>query len=89
MNAATKAYEKYPREFAPREGDSERMIAAIAVAIEVAGSFVRPTSYQLKVGRINYYPDKATILSDGSCNKLTGQAVEDFKRELVRMTRQP
>ncbi len=79
---------RLPLETQSREGDSERMISAIEVAVNIVGSFVRPTAYQLKVQNLNFYPDNGTIVIDGASRKLSGQTADDFRKLLSEiMTR--
>lgn len=44
--------------------DSDKMRQAIDWLETQGYSFSRPTEWQLKIGEINFYPDKGTIIRD-------------------------
>lgn len=82
MTNTAKAHQRYPREYAPRENDPPKTVAAVCAAVEIVGFVYRPTTYQVKLGRINYYPESGSILMDGGGQKLTHQTLEDFRKLL-------
>jgi hypothetical protein len=52
------------------DADSPRMRQAIAALLKQKFPVTRPSQYQLKIGGLNFYPDKGTIFPDG------GEALE-------------
>ena len=47
------------------DGDTEAMKEAYAWLQRKKIQFIRPSMYQLKIGELNYYPDRGTIQIDG------------------------
>jgi hypothetical protein len=68
-------------------GDSERMTAALDWAEAARLPIVRKTMAQLKIGPLNFYPDKGTFHSEGAPAghekglRAFKIAVEDWRRE--------
>jgi hypothetical protein len=59
-----------------RSGDSPRTLWAIK-RLRQEGYFVsRPTDYQIKVGDLNFWPDKGTITRDGQRGRLSEQGLD-------------
>ena len=46
-------------------------------------AFRRPTDWQLKIGNLNFYPDKGTIFRDGGRHPLPQRGLNGLK-ELLR-----
>lgn len=59
-------------------GDSERWIATIAWVEAARIKAIRPTMLQLKVGPMNFYPDKGTMHRDGEPT-MPGRGLRAFK----------
>jgi len=69
-----------------RPMDSGEMRAAITW-LEKQGLLVRrPTEWQLKVGPINFYPDRGTIICDGEVEPLQSRGLGALRDFLVRNT---
>jgi hypothetical protein len=67
-----------------RPADTEEMTAAINW-LEKQGHFARrPTPWQLKVGRINFYPHTGTIFCDGDSEPLPHRGLAAFQKLLER-----
>jgi len=47
------------------DSDTEAMARAIGQLNAARIRFCRPTRFQLKIGNVNYYPDRGTIYIDG------------------------
>ena len=60
-----------------RAGDSPRMREAIDQLEALCVTLYRPTDYQLKVGKLNFYPDKGTIQFD-ACPALAERGLHAF-----------
>ena len=57
---------KYASRTAPllRQGDTTEMRNFARWATEHGVAYIRPTLFQVKIGLVNYYPDKGTIFVD-------------------------
>jgi hypothetical protein len=63
-----------------REHDSDAMRETIDWLEANRVRPLRPTAYQVKVGFINFYPDKGTIQMDGDPRPHAVRGFEEFKR---------
>lgn len=66
--------------------DSANMKAAINWLEKQGFSVRRPTEWQLKVGPINFYPDRGTIICDGEVEPLLHRGLSAFQEHLTRNT---
>ncbi len=78
-------YQSHPGP-ASNEDDTQAMRDALVWLRNKKVAFRRPSKYQLKVGLLNFYPDRGTIQVDGCRRKEKGgfevfkQLVENIKK---------
>jgi hypothetical protein len=58
------------------EGDTKEMARAISELNGAGIEFCRPSRYQLKIGNLNYYPDRKTIYVDGADQAENDRGIE-------------
>lgn len=60
--------------------DSEAMERAKTAMRAVKMPFRQTNPYQIKNGRLNFYPDRGTIFRDGDRSKLEEQGIIEFMK---------
>jgi hypothetical protein len=68
-----------------RAGDSMEMRAAVDQLQSQGVGFIRPTPFQLKIGDINFYPDKGTIYLDDRGKALKERGLPVLLEILARL----
>ena len=70
-----------------RPNDTPLMRQAVLYLKNSSIEFIRPTAHQLKIGPINFYPDRGTIQLDGE--RARKERGLDALRELLSRLRGP
>lgn len=66
--------------------ESAEMHATIKWLEEARYSFIRPSGNQLKVGRINFYPNTGTIYCDGDAGASPHRGLKAFQHMVKAYT---